>query len=104
MTTTDSWANSGLSVHGSVANTSRPAPATRPSAMASARASSSSTPPRAALMMRTVGLTLVSASLPIRPIVSGVLGRWIVMKSLSASSSSRVTSRAPSSPARCTET
>ena len=33
-------------------------------------------------MIRTVGLTSFSASSPIRPTVSGVLGRWTVMKSL----------------------
>ena len=81
VTTTDSCANSGLSVHGSLAKTSMPAPATRPSAIAAASASSSTMPPRAALTMMTAGLTLVSASLPIRPRVSGVFGRWTVMKS-----------------------
>ena len=45
--------------------------------------------------MRTVGLTLRSASAPIRPRVSGVRGRWTVMTSLSASSSSSGTSRTP---------
>ena len=104
MTTTDSNPNSGLSVVGSVAKTSMPAPATRPSAIADASASSSTMPPRATLMIRTVGLTLVSASLPMRPTVSAFLGRWTVMKSDSARSSSRPTSRAPTWPARWAET
>jgi hypothetical protein len=56
--------------------------ATRPSTSASYSAASSTIPPRAALTMRTVGLTLCSASSPMRPIVSGVLGRCTVMKSL----------------------
>ena len=56
----------------------RPGPRLR----ASASACSSTMPPRAALMIRTDGLTLRSASSPIRPTVSGVLGRWTVMKSL----------------------
>ena len=58
-----------------------PAPATRPSARASASACSSTSPPRAALMMRTPGLTISSSRAPISPTVSGVLGRWMEMKS-----------------------
>jgi hypothetical protein len=54
--------NSGLSVAGSVSNTSKPAPATWPDLIASARAASSTRPPRAQLMMRTPGLVLASAS------------------------------------------
>ena len=64
-----------------------------------ARASSSTMPPRAALTIRTVGLTFLSASSPMRPTVSGVFGRCTVMKSDSASSSSSPTRRAPSWPA-----
>ena len=104
VTTTDSKSNSGDSVVGSVAKTSMPAPATRPSLSASARACSSTIPPRAALMIRTVGLTWRSASSPIRPTVSGVLGRCTVMKSLTASSSSRPTRRTPIWAARARET
>ena len=99
VTTTDSNSKSGDSVVGSLAKTSRPAPATRPSRIASASASSSTMPPRAALTMRTVGLTFLSASSPMRPTVSGVFGRCTVMKSDSASSSSSPTRRAPSWPA-----
>ncbi len=100
VTTTLSKPNSGLSVHGSVTNTSSPAPATRPSLSASASACSSTRPPRAALMMRTSGLHSASSRAPISPVVSGVLGRWIEMKSLSRSSSSRSTSVTPSCAAR----
>ena len=46
MPTNPGWANSGESVGGSAANTSRAAPPQRPSARASASASSSMTPPR----------------------------------------------------------
>ena len=98
--TTCSKAKRGLSVQGSLAYTSRPAPATRPSASADARAASSTIPPRAALTMCTVGLTLRSASSPISPRVSGVLGRCTVMKSDSASSSSSETIRTPICAAR----
>ena len=52
-------------------------------------------PPRAALTMCTVGLTMRSCSSPMSPTVSGVLGRWTVMKSLSRSSSSSETRRTP---------
>ena len=47
-----------------------------------------------------VGLTLASWSSPMRPTVSGVFGRCTDMKSDSASSSSRVTSRTPICAAR----
>ena len=94
--TTLSRANKGESVQGSVAKTSSPAPATRPSFKASNRAFSSSTPPRAALMMRTDGLTFLSASAPMRFAVSFVLGRWIVMKSERFSNSSSETRSTPS--------
>ena len=58
MATTPSSANSGAAVHGSLTYTSMPAPATRPVAIASASACSSTRPPRAALMIRTPGLTM----------------------------------------------
>ncbi len=98
--TTLSKANSGEEVHGSLAYTSTPAPPTRPSASASARACSSTRPPRAALTIRTPGLTMESSFSPISPTVSGVFGRWMEMKSLSRSSSSRPTRRTPSCAAR----
>ena len=100
VTTTCGSSNSGLSVHGSVANTSRPAPRTCPLVIASASACSSISPPRAALTMMTPGLVLASASLPIRPAVSFVFGRCTEMKSARPSSSSRVSSSMPSCAAR----
>ena len=75
VTTTDSNSNSGESVHGSVTNTSMPAPATWPLARASASACSSTSPPRAAFTMRTPRLHRASCSAPIRPSVSGRLGQ-----------------------------
>ncbi len=72
-TTTEDSSNSGDSVVGSLAKTSRPAPWTWPDRMASARASSSTMPPRAVLMMRRPGLALASRSLPMRPERLGVL-------------------------------
>ncbi len=104
VTTTLSSSNSGEEVVGSVANTSIPAPPTRPSRTASASADSSMSPPRASLTMITPGLTRSSSSLPMRPSVSGVFGRWIVMTSLMASSSSSSTRRTPIWAARATET
>ncbi len=100
MTVTVSKANRGDSVSGSVSKTSSPAPATRPSAIASASARSSTRPPRAAFTMRTPGLTVASSFSPIRPTVSGVRGRCTEMKSLSRMSSSSPTSRTPSCAAR----
>ncbi len=64
-----------------MANTSMPAPATRPERTASASASSSTMPPRAVLTIRSPGLAVARSSLPISPSVSGVLGRWTVTKS-----------------------
>jgi hypothetical protein len=55
VTMTLSNSNSGESVHGSVAKTSMPAPATWPLLMACASACSSTRPPRAALTHRTPG-------------------------------------------------
>ena len=104
MTTTFGMPNSGLSVVGSVANTSTPAPPMRPPRAASASACSSIRPPRAALTMITPGLALASWSAPIRPLVSGVFGRWMEMKSARASSSSSATSSMPSWAARAGET
>ena len=87
-------------MQGSVENTSRPAPATMPSRIASASASSSTMPPRAVLTMRMPGLALANRSRPKRPTVSGVLGVWMETKSASATSSSIPTSRTPMAFAR----
>ncbi len=73
VTTTTSSPNSGDSVVGSVSNTSSAAPAMTPSRMASASAASSTMPPRATLITRSVGLALSSRSRPIRPVVSARL-------------------------------
>ncbi|CKT75584.1 Uncharacterised protein [Mycobacterium tuberculosis] len=104
VTTTCASSNSGLSVHGSVANTSRPAARTWPPVIASASAASSTRPPRAALTMMTPGLVFASASLSISPAVSGVFGRCTEMKSARASRSSRDSSSMPSCAARAGET
>ena len=77
-----------------------PAPPTCPLRTASASASSSTRPPRAALTISTPGLVSASWSLPMRPRVSGVLGRWIEIMSARRSSSSRLTSSMPSCAAR----
>ena len=95
VTTTDGMPNSGETVVGSDANTSSPAPATMPSRMASASAVSSTMPPRATLITRSVGLALSSRSRPIRPTVSAVFGRWIVRKSDSATTWSSGMSSTP---------
>ena len=84
MATTFSSSNSGLSVHGSFANTSTPAAAMPPSLSAAYSAASSTIPPRAALTRTSEGLALASSSAPISPTVSGVLGRCTLMKSDSA--------------------
>ena len=39
-------------------------------------------PPRATLTMKAVGFISASCSAPIIPVVSGVFGMWMVMKSL----------------------
>ena len=65
-----SSSNSGDSVVGSVSNTSSAAPAITPSRTASASAASSTIPPRATLITRSVGLALSSRSRPISPAVS----------------------------------
>ena len=103
-TTTWGSSKSGDSVQGSLANTSRPAPATMPSRMASASASSSTMPPRAVLTMRMPGLALASRSRPNSPMVSGVLGVWMETKSACATSSSMLTRRTPMARARSWET
>ena len=67
---------------------------------ASCSASSSMRPPRATLTTNAVGFILANCSAPIMPVVSGVFGMWIVMKSDCASSSSRLTGVTPSCCAR----
>ena len=84
--TTFSSANSGLSVAGSVSNTSSAAPATWPAAIASASAASSTRPPRAQLMMRTPCFVRASASRERMLRVASVSGVCRVMKSARASS------------------
>ena len=88
-------ANSGDDVVGSVTNTSSAAPAMAPPRMASARACSSTMPPRATLMTRSDGLAFSRRSRSMRPVVSFVLGRWIVRKSDSATSWSSAISSTP---------
>ena len=92
VTTTPSSPNSGDDVVGSSEKTSKAAPPTRPSRMASARAASSTIPPRAALTIRIPGLARASTSWPMRPTVSAVLATWMAMKSDRAISSSSSTS------------
>ncbi len=90
MTTTLSSANNGDSVVGSFANVSMAAPPRRPSAIAAANASSSTMPPRPALIKRIPGLACASTALLTRPTVSGVLVAWMETKSQAATSSSIV--------------
>ena len=91
VTITDGRENSGDSVVGSAANTSRAAPPTCPLSMAAARSSSTTIPPRATLMMRMPCLALASRSASMSPTVSGVLATWMVTKSLTSMSVSRST-------------
>ncbi len=81
MTTTLSSANSGDSVVGSLANVSIAAPPSRPSAIAAASASSSTMPPRPALISRMPGLACASTAALTSPTVSGVFVAWIETKS-----------------------
>ena len=104
VTTTLSSSNSGDSVVGSVTNTSSAAPAMMPSRIASASACSSTMPPRATLMTRSVGLAFSSRSRSMRPVVSLVLGRWIVRKSASAITWSSDSSSTPIWRARSADT
>ncbi len=103
---TTTWGRSkrGDSVQGSLANTSRPAPATMPSRMASASASSSTMPPRAVFTIRMPGFALARRSRPNSPMVSGVLGVWMETKSASPTNSSMLTRRTPMARARSWET
>ena len=104
VTTTLGSSKSGEAVVGSALNTSRAAPATRPEAMASSNAASSTIPPRAVLTMRRPGLAWASRSRPMSPNVSGVLGRWMVTKSAWATSSSSPVSSTPICLARSGDT
>ena len=61
-TTTFSMPNSALSVAGSTSNTSMPAPATLPLFSAAIRSASTTSPPRAQLMMRTPSFILAIAA------------------------------------------
>jgi hypothetical protein len=70
VTTTLSSSKSGDAVVGSLANTSSAAPATWPSVMAQASASSSMIPPRDTFTIRSPGFALASSSRPNRPTVS----------------------------------
>ena len=96
VTTTESSSNSGDDVVGSASKTSSAAPAMTPSRIASASAASSTMPPRATLMIRSVGLALSRTSRPMIPFVSAVFGRWIVRKSDSATTWSSGSSSTPS--------
>ena len=84
MTTTSSRPNSGFSVIGSEGNTSSAAPATLPESSARSSAASSISPPRATFSTRTPSRIFANASSFRNPSVSGVFGRWIVMKSACA--------------------
>ena len=69
---------------GSLGKTSSAAPATLPESSASLSAASSTSSPRAQLITRTPSFICENASALSQPRVSGVLGRWIVMKSACA--------------------
>ena len=84
MTTTLGLPNSGFSVIGSDGKTSSAAPPTLPESSASLSAASSISPPRATLRMRTPSRICANASAFSQFCVSGVFGRWIVMKSACA--------------------
>jgi hypothetical protein len=90
--------NSGLSLAGSVSNTSSAAPATWPDDRVG-QAASSIRPPRAQLMMRTPFLVFASASRERILRVASVSGVCSVMKSARASNSSSSAFSTPS-PAR----
>ena len=95
--------NSGLSLAGSVWNTSSAAPATWPLSSAAFSAASSIRPPRAQLMIRTPFLVLARFSAERILRVWSVSGVCSVMKSARASSSSSSTFSIPSSTARSGE-
>jgi hypothetical protein len=68
-------------VIGSLGKTSSAAPATLPESSAAFSASSTTSSPRAQLITRTPSFICAKASASSQPRVSGVLGRWTVMKS-----------------------
>ena len=84
MTTTLGYPKSGCSVVGSAGKTSSAAPATLPESSASFSAASSMSPPRATLSTRTPSRIPAKAFAFSQFAVSGVLGRWMVMKSATA--------------------
>src|SRR5262245_49483228 len=98
--TTLGWPNSGLSVAGSSVNTSKAAPATWPESSAARNASSSTSPPRAQLMMRTPFFIAAIALPSMMPLVLSVSGVCSVTKSARLSSSGRSTFSTPNSAAR----
>ncbi len=90
----------GEPVGGSLTNTSRPAPPMRPDVRAAKSASSSMMPPRLAFTMRRLGFAIANWSVLMSPVVSGVFGMWMVMKSAAFISSSRLSIVTPSCCAR----
>ena len=95
MQTTFGRLNNAFSLAGSFANTSKAAPATWPDFSASAKASSSTKPPRAQLMMRTPFLVLARFSRLRMLAVCLVNGTCNVIKSARLSSSSSSTFSTP---------
>ena len=85
----------GESVGGSCSKTSIPAPPRWPARSESARAASSTTPPRATLRTIEPGFSFAIASRPMRPRVERVSGTWTVTTSARASNSSNSTSSTP---------
>src|SRR5271166_4855419 len=82
--------NSGLSCGvGSWSKTSSAAPAMRFAFSTSKSAFSSMMPPRAVLTIKAVRFICASRAASNRPVVSGVFGQWIVMKSARATAASR---------------
>ena len=91
MATTGPSASSGHEGGGgSSANTSRAAPASRPSRRASTSARSSTIPPRDVFTSRAPSLHERQLPLADQPLGLGVRGRWIVRKSAWTSTASRL--------------
>ena len=90
-----SASNSGLSFAGSTSNTSKAAPATWPEFSAASKASSSTRPPRAQLIMRTPFFILFRASAEMMLRVESVKGVCRLIKSARATSSSNSTFSMP---------
>ena len=100
VSTTLGAARSGLSeAIGSTEYTSTAAPARWPECSASARAASSTIPPRATLRTIAPGFVASSWALPMSPRVCDVSGVWTVMTSARCRSSVMPTRRAPASDA-----